>query len=165
MLIPCIVTDVCVSSFKPLYTHPWKIHQMQDGSKPPLVFVDLWWLNKRTIQNRVEELRWKLTTSTTRKKKWPRRTFKAFAVMFQYESLKLSVVSSGCASELVRYAEAFFPWQETSMVNDLMRIQVDPLRRNIPRNERRLSPFLLSQRKKHVTTLRCCTTVVPAVHD
>jgi hypothetical protein len=51
------------------------------------------------------------------------------------------------------------------MIDDLLKIHVDPSSRNILGNERRLSALLLSERKKHYTTLRCCTTAAPTVHD
>jgi hypothetical protein len=96
--------------------------QMQDENKPMLVFADLWRLNWRTIQNRVEELRRRLTISTIQKKKWLRRTFKVPVVMFRYKSLKLSIVLGGRASELVRYAEVFFSRRETGTINYFLRI-------------------------------------------
>jgi len=73
------------------------------------------------------------------KKKWPRWTFKALVVMFPYESLKLSVISSGHASKPVWYAETIFPRRKIGMIDDLLRIHVDPSRKNIPGNEQRLS--------------------------
>ncbi len=97
-------------------------------------------------------------------KKWSRRTFKAPTKMFRYKSLKLSVISGGRASELVRCVKSPFPRWKISTVDDLLRIQVDPSGRNILGNERKLFA-LLSQRKKRLTTLCCWTTTTPAIHD